>query len=108
MMTDLPEGNSREGPGRAALVESAVAKRFASAGACSAATARSAADLGVLGSPAFAALCRRRILREAQPGNFYLDERGYHRRHAVRRVLVVGALTLLVGLAWAVFRAAPW
>lgn len=76
---------------------------FRRAGALSAATARSAAELGVASQVAWNILERRAIIREATPGRYYLDEVAWEAsRQRRRRLAIVMLVIVLAVLAVAV------
>ena len=80
--------------------EREVVEDFRAAGATSAATAKSLDEVGIQENHIVRRLCKREVLREASPGQIYLDERVWTATRAMRRRMgIVMLLTIaLVGL----------
>lgn len=77
-----------------------IVQVFQGAGATTPDRARDPDALGIDQSLVFKGLVRRAILREAKPGQFYLDEPSWKAMHSRRRIVVVVLLAvLLAGVA---------
>jgi hypothetical protein len=81
--------------------EKDLVAHFRSAGAVTPAKAQSPDALGVDTRVAWSLLVRRAVIREASPGQFYLDEDAWEALRAKRRRLaaVMVVALLLVGIA---------
>ena len=79
--------------------EKELVAHFRSAGAVTPATAQSPDALGVDTRMAWLMLTRRAVIREATPGQFYLDEVAWGALEAKRRnlLLIVVAVLLVLG-----------
>jgi ketosteroid isomerase-like protein len=91
-------------PAAAAIIvrrEREVIDAFRRAGAMDSTSARSFAELAIDESRAVKRLQRRSVLREAEPGRYYLDEVCWERRCGMRRQLMftIVGIALLVLLA---------
>lgn len=85
-----------------------IMNAFRGAGALSPATARSLAELDIDESWVFDRLVARAVLRQSEPGRYYLDEEGWQRFHRARhrRALIAAAavLLLMLGVLFVVLR----
>ena len=82
------------------LKEKHIVSALRQAGATSPATANTPAAIGVDERIAFHKLLRRTVLREGEPGRFYLDELSWEalRRARRRTALLIGLLVLAAAL----------
>ena len=85
--------------------EIAVVQAFVRADAQSAASARSLAVLGLEMTPALVSLEARGLLCRASADGWYLSVDRYTARQFRRRVMVIGAMLVMLLLAWLLARA---
>lgn len=80
------------------MQEREVVDDFRAVGAVSPHTARGLEDIGLFSERALARLRERAVIREAEPGRFYLDEEVWSAmRRQRRRMALVVLLLVLVG-----------
>lgn len=85
--------------------ERELAETFRAAGATEPAKALSLSDLNLEPSIAFHRLQRRAVLRQTEPGLFYLDEPSWQALHGTRRQILALAIgALIVALLLLLFR----
>jgi hypothetical protein len=84
--------------------EKRIVGAFRSVGATSAAAAVAPGAIGVAERVAFRRLRQRAVVREAQPGVFYVDEASWEALRAMRRrIATLAILALLVAAAFGMF-----
>ena len=94
------------GPAVAAVIirrERELVDLFRSAGATTAATAKSLDEVGVEQAWPLSRLRRRAIVREASPGRYYLDEEVWEAIRGIRQrmaIIVLGIVALVGFLVW--------
>ncbi len=90
------------------IKEKEIVATFRAARATAPETAQSTAALGVSERVAFHRLRDRAILREAEPGHYYLDEPGWQAlRRSRRRLVIVLIIAAMVMAFWAWRKASP-
>lgn len=80
--------------------ERRIVERFRDAGATSPLLARTAQDVGIYEDIGFRRLRSHEVIREANPGFFYLDEGVWAavRRTRMQLVLCLGAIVMVLGV----------
>ena len=83
--------------------ERRIVDAFRNEGATSPESARSPGELGVNGSWLVDRLIDRAVLRQAEPGRYYLDEeawKAFCQARRLRAIIVVSVILLCVVCAW--------
>jgi hypothetical protein len=87
------------------IKEKHIVAAFRHAGATSPEKADTPAAIGVDERAAFHILIRRAVLREAEPGRYYLDEMSWEAlRGTRRRRMMLLGVVLLIAVLWALLR----
>ncbi len=81
--------------------EKDLVRHFRDAGALSAANAQSPAALGVHERLAWAILLRKKIIKEAAPGTFYLDDAAWEESRQQKRKLAMIVFFVVFAAAFA-------
>lgn len=81
-----------------AAKERGIVAQFRDAGATSPQLARTSLDIGVYENIGFMRLRRREVIREANPGFFYLDEGVWAAVRRTRRRTAIAVVTMVIML----------